>query len=75
VNCPLNGIKWIASAAVAAWAGTAGHVRAAENETDLNLETFPSWDNTFTLRTWSGYKDNVLFSHENAGEPIRRRWA
>src|SRR5258708_4020187 len=44
-----------------------GKVCAAESEVpDPNFEKAPRWDNTFNLKTWAGYKDNVLFSHEHA---------
>src|SRR5262245_7154503 len=41
----------------------------AEGEnSDLNLEKIPPWEKIFNLRTWSGYNDNWLFSHERALE-------
>jgi hypothetical protein len=33
-------------------------------ESLLGLGKSSRWDNTFDLKTWSGYKDNVLFGHE-----------
>ena len=42
------------------WAGAA--------DFGVELEKFPRWDNTFNLKTWSGYKDNVLLSHQRAAD-------
>jgi hypothetical protein len=43
--------------------GELGGAAAEESDLDL-LEPIPAWDNSFNLKTWSGYKDNVLFSPE-----------
>ncbi|MCI0538166.1 MAG: hypothetical protein L0Z50_23415 [Verrucomicrobiales bacterium] len=62
-------LQALANVALAASALAFGRVWAAENVAiDPDLEKAPLWDNTFNLKTWSGYKDNVLFSPENAVE-------
>src|SRR5439155_6283335 len=50
------------------WLVAIGARAAQKDEIDAELEKISHWDNTFNLRTWSGYKDNVLFGHEHAVE-------